>query len=201
MHPQTDELVERFSKTLKSLLRKLVNKEGRDWDRHLPYTLFAYHEVPQDSTGFSPFEVLYGREVTGLLDVLKEVWEANKKSEESVASYILLVHEWMEETSELVKENVRAAQMCQKKWYDQTARERELQPDKEVFVLFPTNSNKLLAQWQGPYHILQRVSKVNYEVLMPDKWKRKKVFHVNMFKKWFPPVGSSFWATEDTDGE
>ena len=31
-HPQTDGLVERFNKTLKSLLRKFVKKQGRDWD-------------------------------------------------------------------------------------------------------------------------------------------------------------------------
>ena len=62
-HPQTDGLVELFNKTLKSVLRKLVNKEGRDWDRLLPYVLFTYREVPQSTTGFSPFELLYGREV------------------------------------------------------------------------------------------------------------------------------------------
>ena len=119
--------------------------------------MFAYREVPQDTTGFSPFELLYGREVRGPLDVLKEVWEADKKSDESVVSLILLVRERMEEMSELVEENVKATQMCQKKWYDQTARERELQPDEEVLVLLPTSSNKLLAQWQGPYRILRRV--------------------------------------------
>jgi len=68
-------------------------------------------------------------------------------------------------------------------------------------VLLPTSSNKLLAQWQGPYCILRKVGKVDYEVLMPDKRKRKKVFHVNMLKKWFPTVGSSFWATEDMEME
>ena len=101
-HPQTDRLVERFNKTLKSLLRKLVNKEGRDWDGLLPYNLFAYREVPQDKTGFSPFELLHGREVKGPLYVLMEVWEANKKSDESVVLHILLVCEWME-MSELVE--------------------------------------------------------------------------------------------------
>ena len=87
--------------------------------------MFAYCAVPQDTTEFSPFELLYGREVRGSLDLLEEVLEANKNSDKSVVSHILLVHEWMEEMSELVEENVGAVQMRQKKWYDQTARERE----------------------------------------------------------------------------
>jgi len=196
-HPQTDGLVERFNRTLKSLLRKLVNKEGRDWDRLLPYILFAYREVPHDTTGFSPFELLYGREVRGPLDVLKDVWEANRKSDESVVSHILLVRERMEEMSEVVEENARAAQSRQKRWYDQTARERELEPNEEVLVLLPTSTNKLLAQWQGPYRVLRRMGKVNYEVLMPDKKRKRKVFHINMLKKWFPPVVSSFFGSQN----
>ena len=60
-HPQTDGLVERFNQTLKAMLRKAAVQEGKDWDRLIPYVLFAYREVPQSSTGFSPFELLYGR--------------------------------------------------------------------------------------------------------------------------------------------
>ena len=150
-HPQTDSLVERFNKTLKAMLRKLVNKEGKNWDRMLPYVLFAYREVPQSSTEFSPFELLYGREARGPLDVLREEWEASMKSDQSVLSHIMLVRERLEEMSELVRENLKEAQKRQKKWYDQNARERELEPDEEVLVLLPTSSNKLLAHWQGPY--------------------------------------------------
>ena len=83
-HPQTDGLVERFNQTLKSMLRKTAIEEGNDWDRLIPYLLFAYREVPQSSTGFSPFELLFGRPVRGPLEVLKESCEADKKSNESV---------------------------------------------------------------------------------------------------------------------
>lgn len=31
-HPQTDGLVERFNKTLKNMLKKVVDKDGRNWD-------------------------------------------------------------------------------------------------------------------------------------------------------------------------
>ena len=62
-HPQTDGLVERFNQTLKAMLRKTADEEGKDWDKWVPYLLFAYREVPQSSTGFSPFELVYGRQV------------------------------------------------------------------------------------------------------------------------------------------
>ena len=88
-HPQTDGLVERFNRTLKAMLKKVASEEGRDWDILLPYILFAYREVPQATTGFSPFELVFGREVRGPLDVLKEGWEANKRSSESVVAHVL----------------------------------------------------------------------------------------------------------------
>ena len=55
--------------------------------------LFAYHEVPQSTTGFSPFELLNGREMKAPIDMLREEWEASKKSNESVLPHILLVRE------------------------------------------------------------------------------------------------------------
>ena len=36
-HPQTDGVVERFNQTLKSMIRKFVKAEGKDWDMLLPY--------------------------------------------------------------------------------------------------------------------------------------------------------------------
>ena len=56
-HPQTDGLVERFNQTLKSMLRKTGTDRGKKWDKKIPYLPFAYREVSQASTGFSPFEL------------------------------------------------------------------------------------------------------------------------------------------------
>lgn len=47
------------------MLRKVAGNEGKEWDKLLPYILFAYREVRQASTGFSLFELLYGRPVRG----------------------------------------------------------------------------------------------------------------------------------------
>lgn len=41
-HPQTDGMVERFNQTMKAMLRKLTQKFDNQWDRALPYLMFAY---------------------------------------------------------------------------------------------------------------------------------------------------------------
>ncbi len=74
-HPQTDGLVERFNRTLKTMIQKFVHEDAKNWDKWLEPLLFAVREVPQASTGFSPFELLYGRQPCGVLDVLRETWE------------------------------------------------------------------------------------------------------------------------------
>lgn len=87
--PQTDGLIERFNKTLKEMLHKTATEEHKDWNKLLPYVLFAYREVPQEFTGFSPFELVYGREVRGPLDIIKEMREVSERCDESVISYII----------------------------------------------------------------------------------------------------------------
>ena len=117
-HPQTDGLVERFNQTLKSMLRRAATDEGKDWDKLVPYLLFAYREVPQASTGFSPFELLYGRDVRGPLDILRESWESSQKSDENIISYVLSTRDRLSNMAELVQENLSKAQARQKSWYD-----------------------------------------------------------------------------------
>ena len=150
-HPQTDGLVERFNQTLKEMLRKTASEEGKDWYKLLPYVLFAYREVPQESTGFSPFELVYGREVRGPLDVLKETWESTQDTKEDVLSYVMLMRERLEKMASLVQTNMAKAQDQQKRWYDRTSRKRVFQPGEQVLALLPTSISKLTAQWQGPY--------------------------------------------------
>ena len=71
-HPQSDGALERWHACLKSMLKK--KGELQEWDRHLKYLLFAYRSTPHCTTGFSPFTLLYGREVRGPLDILQESW-------------------------------------------------------------------------------------------------------------------------------
>ena len=107
-HPQCNGLVEKFNGTLKTMLRKLCADQPREWHRFLNALLFAYREVPQETTGFAPFELLYGRSVRGPMHILKKMWSATNADPEVLSSYqyVFDLRQRMEETCKIVQKNL-----------------------------------------------------------------------------------------------
>lgn len=61
-HPQSDGMVERFNRTLTTMLSAFVNEHHSDWDVHLPYVMMAYRSSIQETTGMTPNMLMLGRE-------------------------------------------------------------------------------------------------------------------------------------------
>ena len=59
-HPQCDGTVERFNRTLKSMLRKHAARFGMQWDRFLAGVLWSYRNTPHSSTGEKPSFLMFG---------------------------------------------------------------------------------------------------------------------------------------------
>ena len=108
-YPMCNGLVERFKGTLKAMLKKLCAEQPRQWHRFINTLLFAYREVPQESTGFSPFELLYGRTVRGPIHILKELWTENVDVPETKTSYqyVFELKEKLEATLELARAELK----------------------------------------------------------------------------------------------
>jgi hypothetical protein len=60
-HPQSNGRCERFNRTLKSMLSRLINGRRTHWDKELPNALAAYRNSVSTVTGHTPFHLLYGR--------------------------------------------------------------------------------------------------------------------------------------------
>ena len=71
-HPMSNGLVEAYNGTLKTMLKRMCMEEPKKWNKFLDPILFAYREVPHEATGFSPFELLYGRHIRGPLIMVRE---------------------------------------------------------------------------------------------------------------------------------
>lgn len=63
LHPQSDGLVERFNRTLGAQLAVVVAKDQKDWDLQLPLFLMACRSATQETTGWTPALLMFGREL------------------------------------------------------------------------------------------------------------------------------------------
>ena len=92
LHAQCNGLVERSHVTLKQMLRRMCAERPNDWDRYLPSLLFAVREVPQESLGFLPFELLYGWNVRGPMAILRELWTDEVEDQEVRSTYDYVIN-------------------------------------------------------------------------------------------------------------
>ena len=180
-HPMCNGMTEKFNGTLKTTLKRLCSEQPRQWHRYINPLLFAYREVAQESTGFSPFELLYGRAVRGPMYILKELWTKEVKAPEVKNSYqyVFELREKLEDTLKIAHEELQKAQQKGKHYYDRKTKVRKFQPGDKVLVLLPTDHNKLLMQWKGPYEVSSVVGINDYKVKVKDKL---KVYHANLLK-------------------
>eukprot|EP00745_Piridium_sociabile_P002381 TRINITY_DN1145_c0_g1_i6.p1 TRINITY_DN1145_c0_g1~~TRINITY_DN1145_c0_g1_i6.p1 ORF type:complete len:1434 (+),score=199.20 TRINITY_DN1145_c0_g1_i6:329-4630(+) len=182
-HAQANGLVERFNGTLKTMLKKVVQSHPENWDRYLPALLFAYRELPCESTGFSPFELVFGRRPRGPMDVLAQVWSDDKQREDAkpLYQYVSDLKTVLSESISVAHENLAKSSDRYKHFHDLKSVPRSFQVGDEVLVLLPSDSNRLLMSWKGPFPVVKSYG-TDYKIQMG---KKLKVFHANMLQRYF----------------
>jgi hypothetical protein len=62
-HPQANGKVESTNKVLETILTKTIQLHHKDWADRLPKALWAYQTTWRNTTGFTPYELVYGKHV------------------------------------------------------------------------------------------------------------------------------------------
>ena len=137
----------------------------------MPWLFFAFREVPVETLGFSPFELLYERSVTGPLSLLKDSWFETPiaSSLKSVVKFVLDMRERLRSSITHAKQYAEEQKNKSKVWYDKKPRSRSFEPGQEILALLPLPGNPLQAKYCGPYTILEKLGPVDYLIDTPNR--------------------------------
>ena len=106
------------------------------------------------------------------MQVLKELWTKEDTQEvKNAYQYVLDLRNRLEDTCKIAGESLHQAQGQYKHHYNKKSKRREFKVGDKVTVLLPTDTNKLLLQWKGPYKVTEVVNKLDYKVQVNGKAK------------------------------
>ncbi|KZS06576.1 Uncharacterized protein APZ42_029913 [Daphnia magna] len=190
--PQANGLVERINHTLADMLSMNVSADHRNWDESLPFVTFAYNTSRQESTGRTPFYLVYGREAILPVD------GALSSDPNLVPPHGQDPTEWALERLQRARHEVQRLSVTvhekQKIRYDEGCREAPTYlPGEEVLFYKPVRkvgkSENLLHRWFGPYTIVRQTTPSNYE-LRRGRSPKSEIVHVERIKPFVDCVSS-----------
>lgn len=165
------------------MIRAYCTENSDDWDQGIHLLLFAAWEAIQESLGFSPFELVFGRTVRGPLKLLKELWLAEDTSDNLLDQLADLRYRLIR-VNELAKTNLVKSQNKMKTWYDKRARKRSFRVGDRVLTLLPIPQQPLQARYCGLYLITRKVNDIDYVIATLDRRKAQRLCHINMLKEY-----------------
>ena len=118
------------------------------------------------------------------MQLLRELWDDDVPNPKfrTTYEYVIDLNDRLQETCRLAQEELIKAREVQKAYYDRKAKLRKFSVGDKCLVLLPTVTNKLLAQWKGPYEVQEKINDLNYLISVDGQPRR---FHINMLKQYF----------------
>ncbi|GFV00689.1 retrovirus-related Pol polyprotein from transposon 412 [Trichonephila clavipes] len=180
-HPQSN-AVERVHRTIKRVIKALCVESGEDWEGVLPLALFSLRMVAHESTGFSPIELVMGKDLRTPQTLVYEEWMEEGNTSQSVVEYILQLNNRLKRCQDIAITRMKECQLKKKTWYDRDAVERKFVEGDLVMVLVTSKQNKLEVNWIGPGKVLSKISDTNCVIDLPGRRDRSTIYHVNLLK-------------------
>ncbi|GBG77379.1 hypothetical protein CBR_g23710 [Chara braunii] len=189
-HPEADGLAEVMNQVLFQLLRPVISPDQQDWDLHLARAQLMNNMSVHSSTGFSPYQLHWGREPRQPLDDIidKAKPDLTPGTAEFARRYRLDV--------ERARANLFKAQ---KAMIEQANRHRRPSPIRTGDYVWVASSElsreedispKLLPRYLGPWQVLDTVGAdpfgPSYVIDVPLHLRTYPVFHASKLLPFMP---------------
>ena len=194
-HPQCDGLVERQNRTLQDMLTAYVSQHQHDWDRWVDLVAYAYNTSTHASTGYSPYQIVFGRLARTPLEIDLGLPLTNPSSQHE---YSESVRSNLKSITELARKQLEHSRASQRKT-DGTKNSNwtPLAVGRSVWLRRP-KAWKFGRRWIGPYQIVSHQG-VNYK--LRSKEGKDIVAHHNNVKPCTIPfnLGEPFFPVREAE--
>jgi predicted aspartyl protease/transposase InsO family protein len=197
----TNAAIERFHRTLNSMIGRMIDENQRDWDSLLPYVMAAYRSSKHETTQYSPNYLMLGREVRAPVDVVY----GSSETPAATASdnYAEELDNRLQRAYRLVREHLKVAAERNKKYYDLRVRPQTYNVGDWVYYFNPRKfvgrQDKWCRKFSGPYLVVKLLGPVN---VLLQRTKRAKPFavHIDKVKPYQADNAPSSWLTDCVNG-
>ncbi|XP_060072882.1 uncharacterized protein LOC132552706 [Ylistrum balloti] len=174
-HPMGNGTTERFNRTWLNMLRTLEESEKCDWARHISSLVHAYNCTRHDSTGLSPFQLMFGREPRLRVDIAYGV-DRNNDSTTSLSDYVDNLKTRLEESYKLASSFAYKAKDRQKAQYDKKKRGATIQVNDRVLVkiLAFDGKHKLSDIWEEEVYKVHYLNNQRFQGIGPYRRNAKR---------------------------
>lgn len=156
-HPSSNGQIERINRTVLQMIRCFIEGKNQSWDRDLPLLTMALHSTENRNTGFTPNQMMLGREVFHPADLIMGTASPNM-SHFQPAEWVQHLSTTLHEVHKLARENLRSSIRTQKRLYDTRLQESVFNPGDVVYLRDSSTkvkiSTKLRPIWKGPYLVV-----------------------------------------------
>ena len=177
-------MVERFNKMLLNMLGTLSEQQKSDWKAHVPTLTNAYNATEHESTGFSPFFLMYGRHPRLAVDAFLGL-KNEEISQKSRQDYPDKLKERLNFAYQKANSEARKAGQKNKKYYNRKVKHVKLEPGDRVLIKNTgfKGKHKLADAWNKEPYIVkgQPIPDIPvYEVKKEHSNSKCKLLHRNM---------------------
>lgn len=168
-HPQGDPQPERFNRTLLSMLGTLDPAQKNRWSQHISQLVHAYNCTKNESTGYSPYYLMFGREARLPVDV--HFGLPLDEEEKTHLQYVNKMRSELQTAYQLAAETSLKSHQRNKKYYDKKVKHHILEKGDRVLVrnLALTGKHKLQDKWKSsPYIVIQQLGMLPVYKVKPE---------------------------------
>jgi hypothetical protein len=122
--------VEIKNKVIEAILTKRVKKNRKDWSYRLPEALWAYKTTWRNTTGFSPYELVYGKSVVFIVEfeikTLRTALAVNLDLIDAQTVRLQHLNELEEKRLDAIQQTT-IIQQQRSKWHDKKIKNKQFQ--------------------------------------------------------------------------